>query len=535
MTTPGWYPDPFDAAALQYYDGQQWTGQRRPSPRADQPQGYTLVARCYPPAAQPWAATPAEYGLAGFPVQDDEQPTGWLPVVPRRHRGRTPLIIGLVVVLVAALLGAGWFFLPRKDAPPFTFGGKEIAKPEQVLTQAESAVMAVVASRHGAKNADTRCYFAQPAEPPKGTKKSDIDGALRCGPVLFVDGDTAKPYLSIPVSSAGAKDGKVTLTVAGTPSPKDPDTLPSTISLRRPDSRTPPSAAGGLSAPEPQAAGHDLLIAADLGKTVLGDAPPNAVIASRIRGVKLTKLGKIDRYGTGDDARSAPKGQQLIAFQTGDAPGQAGSGVSPGNLSVSVDKAPGRPLPDPDAGQSVVVAVPTSATSVELVLLDEGLDQRLSLLDGKPLATNVAVLTRKHLTGSLSVNLKVRLDLTNGNASATATETITASRARLEWWSGTTHASSGAKAFLVVDLRLTTIDSAELFGVDTTWLTLAPTGGTPIKARNLASGADKIFNVFEVPASFTTGTITISGSSASGGITATVANPQTFAVSIPAN
>ena len=33
----------------------------------------------------------------------------------------------------------------------------------------------LVTSRHGASNSDTRCYFARPASPAKGAKKSDID------------------------------------------------------------------------------------------------------------------------------------------------------------------------------------------------------------------------------------------------------------------------------------------------------------------------------------------------------------------------
>ncbi len=44
--------------------------------------------------------------------------------------------------------------------------------------------------------------------------------------------------------------------------------------------------------------------------------------------------------------------------------------------------------------QFYVVAVPTTATAVDLELHDGGLNQSISLLDGKPAATNITVLAR---------------------------------------------------------------------------------------------------------------------------------------------
>ncbi|MDT4946003.1 MAG: hypothetical protein QOH14_2736, partial [Pseudonocardiales bacterium] len=191
---------------MQYFDGQQWTGERRPVEPA--PPAFAPPAFAPPPALAPSSATPW-------------QPPEWQPppppAQPRRRRGRLVIAATAAVVVAAGL--TAWLVWPSE--PTLTYHGRRIADPGAVLTAAESSVHALVTTRHGVDSAATRCYFTEQRKAGSGSKKTDVDALLRCGPVLFVDGDRAKTYLSIPLTSAPDSGSKVTLTPGVTPRSND--------------------------------------------------------------------------------------------------------------------------------------------------------------------------------------------------------------------------------------------------------------------------------------------------------------------------
>lgn len=575
MADAGWYPDPHDPGSEAYFDGQNWTGQRRaaapsapqpaplpapewsappstgwagPTPQSGQPTGQPgQLSQGYPTTAYAAPGYPSQgYPTQGYPTQGN-QPAGpaggWQPGAPswqgapppQRRRSRKPLLITLaaVVVLVAAGL-VTWLVWPS-SSPQFTYQGKEVSEPAKVLTRAETNVRALVKSRHGAENGNTRCYFAQPAKPASGAKKSDIEQALRCGPVLFVDGDTSQPYLSVPFT-ATTKDDKAILAPRSSLNGLEPAALGSGVKLVRPDGKQAPKGSGGLKVPAPPPAEKDVLTTASLGPTPEPATLDNARIVGKDTGVRLEAAGQIARYGSGDDARSAPAGEKLIAFQLALIEGDvSGSGtarpqlVVPGGATRSIPETTG-------SDEWVIVAVPSNSTPV-LQLADAGYTQTLTLPDGKAGANNLAVLARSHRTQTLSFGASVPIKLSRGGRTASATWHATATFASLDYWIPNhedQHARDPHSAVLSMALEYTDPDSpGKTYGFDPALLQLKITGGGTVHARNVAA-ANKIFDVFDVPASFTGGTVYITGSEKVQGITVRVAKAVSFPVSFAA-
>jgi hypothetical protein len=548
MASPGWYPDPQDANWHQYYDGHRWTGERRavnaPFPPSEplpsyQPQAWEQ------PQPQPWAQPPQ-------PQQPWErgpwaQPWGQPP--PRR-RSRVPLIVGLVAVLAAGLSVGGYLLFRGESSPTFTFDGKAIDSPNKPLQQTAAIVRSLVSSRHGAQSKDTRCYYALRAQPTQGAEKSDIDDSIWCGPVLFVDGDPGKQYLRFPLNSQPTNGDKVTLTPSGQPISDDPESVPSGFTLKRPDNATPSSGPGDLSAPAPPPAAANALLATDVGTVTVPSAPHGAMIGSINGGVTLTRLGTVRRYGSGDTARCAPRGSQLLAFRLTGAMGDDGV---PADLSshakVSINGGAGRRLPNADTDQYLVVAVPNSARSVELVLNDGGYQQTLSLLSGKPGSRNIKVLTRSHRhsdvhrTGSVRFTFSQTVGFPDGSSGTSQTGTFTVDGATLAFSLPTKHvkASSTSKALLYIEAMYTVPQSpGRNLGFPPETMTFTPAGGAPIRARNVATSADLVYDIFEVPADLTSGTLHIAGSftekfvNSSSSYTTAVATPITVPVTFPA-
>lgn len=526
MASPGWYPDPQDPALLQYFDGQRWTGDQQPVAAPGEP----------PPGgtSPPPAYRPPQYRLppptSGYAV--DYARGRWSNERGPRHSRRRWLIAAAVVVLLAGLATGGWFLLHKPKSAQYTFKGETIDQPDLALTQAEKALNVIVAQRHGAKNGDTRCYFALAEQPGPGVSKTDVDRSVRCGPVLFVDGDASRAYLSFPVRSAPGPNGTVVLTAAATPLSEDPAPPPSGYRLSRPDGRTPPAGAT-LKVPVPPPAQPGTLLATYLTGQQLRTAPADARMVSLHCGVELQKIGVVNRYGSGDDARSAPAGQRLVAFTYIPVPGQVGN-ASPTNrqLGISLGTGPRRPVPAATDRRVIVAAVPANGRAA-LVLDADGVRQTLALPGGRPGPSNLAVLRRDHLDASLSISKPMTVRFSGMGAPSKVAGTVTVTRALLGYWTddGKHHASSPGRALLWMDFRFRVSRQSKVTGVDAPLLRIRPDGGAPISAQDLDPTA-KVFAVFDVPADLTRGTVTISGTEA-GKPSVTIATPVTFTVSIP--
>jgi hypothetical protein len=296
------------------------------------------------------------------------------------------------------------------------------------------------------------------------------------------------------------------------------------VVLSRPDGATAPKGADGLKAPVPPAAEKDALLATTLTSVTVPDAPDTAVLGSWSGGIRITKLGTIKRYGHGDDARSAPAGQKLIAFQATGAPGARDESRDlTSRAKISVDGGEGRSVPNLGSGEYVVVAVPNDAKSVDLVVDDEGLTQSISLLDGKPGSDNVVLFTRGNRDGTTPVSasgvltFKPKVKFDDGTSGASETARITVNKVELFYRTPIGEkqvtASSPRNALMHVSVTYDGAHEHGEYGFPSNMVTFTPSGGHAVRARNLSLDPEnKIYSTFEVPADVTSGTLTISGS-----------------------
>ena len=508
-TTPGWYPDPDDPASLRFFDGAAWTTGRAPAfPPSG---GYAPPSGGLPP---PGSSTGGRVGLG---------------------TDRRRVLIGGGVLLVV-LLAIGGFLVMRGDGPRFEWQGEAIAEPQVVLEDAEAIVETLVDERRGAWGEDSRCYFSLPDD----EHVKDVDDRVRCGPVLFVDGDPDEPYLSFPLTAAH-DDGNLRLEVGERPVDREPTALEPGERLGRPDDRRQPEGAGGLEPPEPPPAPDDLVGVVDLGPTSTGTPPAGAVIGSLRARYELTVLTPIDRYGRGDTARRAADGYRLIAFDVSQGPGEIGGDGNP-TVQVQIDGETPRDATDLiDGDNPVVVSAPEDAESVDLVVIDGDLVQRLSLLDGAPDTGNLRVLSRTNRSQAIGQTHEVAVTGTDATGSLPLTGSIEVAELRLVWAlpeDPTKRASSAETALLVAVLNynwqnVTPSDG----GLAEQAFTLALPDGRVVPAVNLAPDpVNEVVVAFEVPADFTEGTLSIGGTSSQpGGLTIDFgANVYQTAISIPA-
>jgi hypothetical protein len=107
------------------------------------------------------------------------------------------------------------------------------------------------------------------------------------------------------------------------------------------------------------------------------------------------------------------------------------------------------------------------------------------------------------------------------------------SEARLEFWDhfyDSVHASDGRHALLSTNLIYKDTYNGKFYGFDPSQLRLVLPGGQVVHARNIARH-HKVKNVFEVPATFTHGTIKVTGSTVIRDITITIERTVSFRIS----
>ncbi|WP_375490463.1 hypothetical protein [uncultured Jatrophihabitans sp.] len=518
-----------------YRDGQQFGGGQPGGQQfgGGQPGGQQFgpqAPAAYYPTQDQQQARPqyGQFGAPGAPGGAYAQPG-----VPTRRRRRTPLLIALVAVLVVAA-GLITFFAVSGDDPKFTYHGKPVSSPDTVLHKGEATLTALVSKRHGAKNGNTRCYFAQPKKAHSGAKATDVESALRCGPVLFVDGDPARQYLPVPLTQTSTKGGQAKLAPSSSLTDADPVAVSSDTKLARPDGQSAPSGAGGLKVPAPPAAAADTLTAAELGSTSAPKTLTGAVMGAQRTRVTLLAAGTVPRYGTGDAARSAPSGKQLVAFRVRYGGGDV-SDAATDKATLTVPGSAPRALPDVTGEDQWIVAVVPSAGAA-LTLAADGYTQSLSLPDGKPGPGNLAVVRRLHTSAFLFRSFSVPVKLSEKGAHGSLTLHGQAALASLDFWVPThtnVHAHSTANGLLSVGLSYTRKGSSSRYGFDPQLLRLRLPDGRVAGARNVAS-AGRVDDVFEVPANFTRGTLEVTGSEKQDGVTIRVTRTTSLTISIPA-
>jgi hypothetical protein len=301
------------------------------------------------------------------------------------------------------------------------------------------------------------------------------------------------------------------------------------MNLRRPDGATPPSGSGGLRPPAPPSADQDALVVSEVDESKLTKAPASAVMVGDTYGVRLTAAGDVDRYGNGDGARVAASGTQLLAFTFTIVAGATGGTAQSHQLTIQVGSSPARPVPG--RTPAVVVATP-SGQPVKLIMIDKGVRQELSLPDGKPGPENVLINVRQHRSATLSRSGSFRMNLRDGSQTGSFGGRYSVSRAALYATVNGRQPSSPRDCFLAMNLTYKRVGAIR--GPFTA------SGSGPFSFRGsllhvtvngkrhaaIQSGG---YTYFQIPATATSVTVTISGKAAVGnGTTESVATPLTF-------
>lgn len=562
---PGWYPDPEQAGQLRWFDGTAWTESRRPRPDGEETTA-GASGSALDTTGDPTLDVPGEplFGAAVSPPTPPARPTappvappapsagfgppaGSAPPAPRRRSRKGWFVAGglavvAVVVVVIVLVGFGG------SKPTFTWNGKAIDDPSETIKAADSAFLKEAKSRSGATNSDSRCYFSKPEKASGDAKPSDINGYLRCGPVLFADGSTKAPWLTYELRASDSGK-KVTLRASSSPQKDTPSGLSRGEKLERPDGKSAPDGAGGLKVPPPPPADPGVFEELTTADAKVSPAPAPIVVQAFQTGVQINGFGVISRYGHGPDARRAAKGQKLVAAQlrgldgeSEDALGDSStSATGSPSIQVVVDGQTTHDVADlrTSSDEIVVVGVPESVKSVDLVIKDGDTSQSVSLLTGTPSQANPKVLSRKSPYQDGGGTTTVPLTLTkpgyvqNGPLSVT----LTVRNARLTWFGGPNadqHPPAPAQAFLRLKIDYSwsdgttgTLGAGELF--------LSLPNGQIIAGVDLDPDPGFTWLAFPVPWNFTTGTVLVRGSDTTpDGITATISQEGQLPVAIPA-
>jgi hypothetical protein len=449
---------------------------------------------------------------AWLPPPAPTRPGLWARV--RRHRR---LMIATATAVVLAVTGGAYALWPSPGPPKITSDGVMVDHPELVIASADQKFSAYVAAHHGATTNNSRCYFQRAAA---GSVRSDVTGSVWCGPVQFANGRPGATYLTFSVSKE-LSNGLATLAVPKAPVSAVAIALDKTVHLVRPDRRK-PDLGSSLRVPPVPAAAADYL--ATLPASDVPAVTPRYYprIVGPSADVSLDSSGFVDRVGLGADEQVAPPGHRLFAFGLNLSGGPVfTAGYANTDVRVSVDNATQRRLPlagviEIDT-QMFAMSVPSAAHTIDLVLTDRGLVQHLSLITGRPGPDAVAVLARKNTQVSLddrTIDLVVAYTDNQTSQSVTTTAHLAARQADLLYVVSTSTITPSRRdhAFLHLEMCYTDPSAGTgCYGFRGPDLTLTPRGGAPIVGRDLSDGQHAMA-VFEVPATFTDGTVRIHGS-----------------------
>jgi hypothetical protein len=436
----------------------------------------------------------------------------------------------VAVCVIGVLVGAGWLVLKPQLSRQLSSYGEPVVNAAQLLSQVERTMNQEVQARHGARGRGARCYYSADG-PSGGDLPTAIGDRMFCGPVLFIDGDPSRPYLTYNLLATPTTDGRMRLAVdtAGT-DVDSPDPRPAS-QLIRPDGKLPP-AGDRFSTPRPPAAVGDVLTTTATLRSPLTAAPPSARMVGQLSGVRLVEYGFVTSYDWGDRARTVPPGYRLLAFATNPEPGEAGEQTP--DLSVRVDGVERGPLQS--TSDYFVTAVPLQARTVDLVLTDSGVKQSLSLLSGKPDGNNPVVTMRAHTSQQLSLSRPVKVRLKTAAGTGTLNGTLSVQAVTLTYWAADgTRCAQADQAWLHIAATVKLDGDKRAYGAEPALISVSlPPSGRLVAQNAAGDPSTEVDDVVQVPASLTNGSLTYSGTVHTAKGTVTVLTPVTVPFDIPA-
>lgn len=503
------------------------------------------------PAPSPFGQiTPPPPGPADAPPPPPPPPVTGPPfaAVPSPDSGtsrKKPLLIGVGILAVLLLGVAAFVILTGGDSPAYTWDGEAIADPQAAIDEADDVFLAGAEDRGGSLSDDSRCYFVLPAD-EDADRKTDVADYLRCGPVLFVDDDPSDGvWLTYALDDSEGDDG-IELTIADQPQSRQPSKIENSESLSRPDEEEAPGGDGGIEAPAPPRSESGLFLADDPLLENMELEPTLVTATGLTMSVDLLGFSELERYGSADEARRPADGETFLAFEIGPGEGDQfhGTGTevsdaylnSTATVSLDVDGETTE-LIGADADRLVfshrfLISVPDDYSAADLVLTDSDVVQRISLVTLEPAPENLQVLARSSRDQTLDANREFPATVTHPDGTVQpAAINATVRAVRLLYYVKIIPGvvpSGPDKAFLAIDQSITSPDlqitAENNIGLEPGHFHLETDDGV-IEAQNIAPG-EGLFVVFEVPATFTTGTLVVAGSAPSGEVTVDIADPD---------
>jgi hypothetical protein len=412
---------------------------------------------------------------------------------------------------------AGVAVLTACGSPAVTHAGHDIADAGKFLSTLDAAFRndATAGDEPANLHAQARCYLATSGE------DHDISAHAFCGPVLHQFGDVNKPWDSYRITFGGTSDSP-TLHASGHATVGVQ--LPSGSTLVRTDGKTPPSGRDGLTVPPPPALDPGAAMTLD---EETGDKL-TPITDGRLIGYSYSfqerGVARLNVVGRDREQRRAADGQKLLLIRY-DYAAPEGSDTDPVLATLVVDGARTtlNDVVKPGDGQLLVVSVPATAAKVQLELADAGVEQHLDLATGQRESDAAAVLYRKGQSlqaqddgsgVSVAVNKEFSLPFRRGDIfDGKYPTTLTVNKMDLKYWvSSDLHASAPDLGLLQFDVQ-TSGGNSWHGPVDPNRVVLVGDDGVTYKAKtdNTWDNINLMNNRywFEVPATFTGGTVTI--------------------------
>jgi hypothetical protein len=437
------------------------------------------------------------------------------------------LRLAAVTAAVLVLAGCG--------GVDITYNGGAVTNGEDFLVALERSFRADLADEETPANVheDARCYFGS-------TGEGKITEVAFCGPVLHQFGSKKKPFDAYELSLSGSGDER---SVALDGGPETGVAPPTGISLVRPDGEDVPEGLGGLAVPPPPALepGTAMSLSQETGDRL------TEVEDGRLNGFDFRfrekGFAEVETVGKGREQRRAADGEKLVLVRydyLGHEPasGESGEQGSTGGTRSTSDATAAAPTATVvvDGARTTIndalgagegglfaVSVPADADSVGLEMGQAGVEQTLDLLTGERAASAPAILYRDSpdlqtdsgfTRISTAVNKTFDLPFKRGDVFDGKYPTrLTVERMDLQYWiDPSTPAPSPDVALLKFVVKTS---GGNTWGgpVDPARVTLVADDGKTYAATsdNGSAGFNLMNNRywFEVPATFTGGTVTI--------------------------
>lgn len=242
-------------------------------------------------------------------------------------------------------------------------------------------------------------------------------------------------------------------------------------------------------------------------------------IGSEHAGIAVVAVSEVDSIGTAEGRRRAPDGGSLVVFRVTDwsceiTPCKAWTTLKPRITHDGLTKAL------PGSADTYVIALPPGSSQVRLMINDAGHAQSVSLLDDDPGAKNIDLLAQKGATKKITLDKPYRMaehtsigfKNVNGAVVDQFVRNATVETAQRRYFFSGAEPSEPGHAFLIVSATYAYAGGAQRYAFASAEATFIDDAGNRYAERGVRFQQGSSLLSFEIPASVTSGTLVLGGS-----------------------